>query len=135
LLLNKPIHLSITCALYSGCELIMWEAIIGEAIFSFNIDAVYASLFSLQQASALVQADLSGRDFAGERGLAVIVSSQATHRELTESERAAAEARNAEAMRIPRRPHWSHDMPASEVQARERASFLELRRRLARYGS
>eukprot|EP00892_Ulva_mutabilis_P007126 jgi/Ulvmu1/4786/UM020_0071.1 len=84
----------------------------------------------------LRMADLSGRDFAGEKANAVIVSTtnaQVAH--LSDEERQALLARHPEAMNIPRRPNWNRSMKASQVQEQERSAFLEWRRRLARLES
>jgi large subunit GTPase 1 len=43
----------------------------------------------------------------------------------------AAVAEHGHLMRIPRRPAWTRDMPAEELQLREKETFLEWRRQLA----
>ncbi len=40
-------------------------------------------------------------------------------------------AEHGHLMRIPRRPAWTRDMPAEELQLREKETFLEWRRQLA----
>jgi hypothetical protein len=86
---------------------------------------------------ASVQADLAGRDFAGERGKAVVVSTGAAASTAPvdaadgDATRAAAQARHAAALRVPQRPQWSAEMSTSEVHAREEAMFLAWRRKLA----
>ena len=85
-------------------------------------------------AARRMQADLAGRDFAGERGSAVIVAADpaaAKSAEASAEERRAAEARHAAALRIPRRPAWDRGMSADAVRAQEDAMFLVWRRRLA----
>ena len=82
-----------------------------------------------------MQADLAGRDFVGERGEAVVISTgaqAAPDAERSAAERAAAQARHAAHLRVPRRPPWSRQMTADAVHAQEQAAFLEWRRQLAR---
>jgi hypothetical protein len=84
-----------------------------------------------------LQADLAGRDFAGERGKAVIVSTgapaapSAAAAARSQAERDALTQRHAAVMRIPRRPQWNAEMSAGEVKAQEQAAFLAWRRQLA----
>ena len=50
---------------------------------------------------------------------------------LSPEERDAAEAAAADALKLPRRPKWSPEMSAAELDTRERASFVSWRRALA----
>jgi large subunit GTPase 1 len=92
-------------------------------------------------AELMAMADLADRDFAADREesqVLVVSGPPGTGaafqgpRELTAAERAAAEREHAEALRIPRRPAWDEDTTPEQLDANERASFLEWRRRLAK---
>lgn len=78
-----------------------------------------------------LQADLADRDFTAERYQPVVISTSA-HTALASEQsaaaRAAAEARNAHKLCIPRRPDWDATMTAEELDAQERAAFLNWRR-------
>jgi large subunit GTPase 1 len=82
----------------------------------------------------VVQADLAGREFEGEKGSKAVIigAAQVVENPLSEEERAAVLARHADAMNIPRRPAWDHQTTGQQVQDQERAAFLEWRRKLAR---
>ena len=92
-------------------------------------------------AELMAMADLADRDFAADReeSQVLVVSGppgtgaafQAA-RELSAEARAAAEREHADVLRIPRRPDWDARDTRDELDARERASFLEWRRSLAR---
>jgi large subunit GTPase 1 len=83
------------------------------------------------------QADLANRDFTAEKASdAVIVSGPSVAHVSTPdtrspAERAAAEAAAARLLRLPRRPAWTPSTPAHELDAAERAAFIEWRRGLA----
>lgn len=82
-------------------------------------------------------ADLAGRDFSAERGQSVVVSTGGAaigdlDREMGSEARAVAEERNRHRLCIPRRPAWSRDMTAEQVNAQEKEAFLAWRRDLAR---
>jgi large subunit GTPase 1 len=79
-------------------------------------------------------AELAERDFAAERYNIVVVSTgppTAFEAQRAAAERAEAEARHAHRLRIPRRPDWTSSMSPDQLDAQERASFLEWRRDLA----
>ncbi|GFR44328.1 hypothetical protein Agub_g5541, partial [Astrephomene gubernaculifera] len=82
-------------------------------------------------------ADLADRDFTAERGQAVVISMGASgvvdpREEAAAAEaRAEAEARNAHRLALPRRPAWSPEMTAEQLDLQERTSFLAWRRNLA----
>ncbi len=65
------------------------------------------------------QADLADRDFTAERGTAVVVVSTGVVDPLAEArreeERAVAEARHAHRLALPRRPAWSADTTAEQL--------------------
>ncbi|KAK3240999.1 hypothetical protein CYMTET_49200 [Cymbomonas tetramitiformis] len=81
----------------------------------------------------LALADLSGKQFVAERSRAVVV--QLGDQKINEAEQAArrleSEAIHQDSIRVPRRPEWSKDMTAEELDRRERESFLIWRRTLA----
>jgi large subunit GTPase 1 len=77
-------------------------------------------------------ADLADREFAADKTTAVVVSSGTVAHidtERAEKDRTAAEARHH--LRIPRRPHWDTSTTPEQLDAAERALFLEWRRELA----
>jgi hypothetical protein len=64
------------------------------------------------------QADLADRDFTAERGQAVVIVSGAVDplaEERNEQERREAETRNRHRLKLPRRPKWTSDMTAEEL--------------------
>ena len=71
------------------------------------------------------QAVLAGTDFSARRGETVIVGSEAR----TEKERVRAPA--GLRVPVPRRPAWHAGQSAAELEANERAAFLEWRRGMA----
>lgn len=82
-------------------------------------------------------AELADRDFAADRGRAVVIeaggtTSVAAH-EVASSEaaRRKAEEENWEKLCVPRRPAWTSEMTVDHLDAQERAYFLEWRRALA----
>ncbi|KAK9821718.1 hypothetical protein WJX81_002790 [Elliptochloris bilobata] len=82
----------------------------------------------------MTMAELTDRDFAAERGEAVVISTgavDAKEEARTAQDRAAAEARNSHRLRLPRRPAWSEEQSAEAVDAQERAAFVAWRRELA----
>jgi hypothetical protein len=81
-----------------------------------------------------MQADLAGREFDGEKGAGAVVISatQVVGNQLSAEEQAAVLAKHPYAMNIPRRPPWDRQTTGQQIQERERASFLEWRRKLAR---
>jgi large subunit GTPase 1 len=92
-------------------------------------------------AELMAMADLADRDFAADREesqVLVVSGPPGTGaafqggRELSAEERASAEREHAETLRIPRRPAWDENTTPDQLDAAERASFLEWRRRLAR---
>jgi hypothetical protein len=102
---------------------------------SCHVNIIKKLLFCTEPNSGMtvVQADLAGRDFAGERAQTIVVNAaQPVNAKLSDEERAEVLARHAGAMNIPRRPAWTHDTTASQIQEQERAAFLHWRRRLAR---
>lgn len=79
-------------------------------------------------------AELAERDFAAEKNNVVVISTGATTRRSTEEEeeeRAACEVQNAHRLRIPRRPVWNEKTTLEQLDAQEKAAFLEWRRDLA----
>mmetsp|Transcript_3650 Transcript_3650/g.7463 ORF Transcript_3650/g.7463 Transcript_3650/m.7463 type:complete len:573 (+) Transcript_3650:163-1881(+) len=82
-------------------------------------------------------AELADRDFSADRGQAVVIkasgSTSVTAQEAarTEEERVKAEEENAHKLCVPRRPPWNSQMTVDELDAQERAYFLEWRRSLA----
>ncbi|GIL57282.1 hypothetical protein Vafri_12537 [Volvox africanus] len=82
----------------------------------------------------MAMADLADRDFTAERGQVVVVSTGLVD-PLAEAkrleERLEAEARNAHRLALPRRPPWTPDMTAEQLDLQERSSFLTWRRNLA----
>ncbi|GIL89787.1 hypothetical protein Vretimale_16572 [Volvox reticuliferus] len=82
----------------------------------------------------MAMADLADRDFAAERGQAVVVSTGVVDplaEAKRQEERMEAEARNAHRLALPRRPPWTPDMTAEQLDLQERSSFLTWRRNLA----
>jgi large subunit GTPase 1 len=82
-------------------------------------------------------AELADRDFTADRGRAVVIKaggtmSVAAH-EVASSEaaRRKAEEENSGKLCVPRRPPWTSKMTADQLDAQERAYFLEWRRALA----
>ena len=65
------------------------------------------------------QADLADRDFAAERGQAVVIINHGAvdplAEERNEKERREAEERHRHRLRLPRRPAWTPDMSAEEL--------------------
>eukprot|EP00049_Salpingoeca_infusionum_P018115 m.355830 g.355830 ORF g.355830 m.355830 type:complete len:674 (+) comp17352_c0_seq1:64-2085(+) len=82
----------------------------------------------------LTTAALAGTEFTAEK-LNVHVVTQIENEALPSAEkrkaRAKAEKENLERLRIPRRPAWTRETTAEELQYLERESFLEWRRELA----
>lgn len=82
----------------------------------------------------LTMAELAERDFAADRGSAVVISTGAVpalDAERAAAERGQAEARHRHRLVIPRRPPWSPSTTPDALHAQERAAFLEWRRDLA----
>lgn len=84
----------------------------------------------------LAKADLAGTNFEAEHMNVKFISiddnkviEAAKKNEFRTIEEA--QERVKDRLRIPRRPEWSKDMSASELQAIENRSFLEWRRELA----
>ncbi|CAL5227407.1 g10365 [Coccomyxa viridis] len=79
-------------------------------------------------------AELAERDFAADRGEVIVISTGAVEGKVdvvSAQERKAAEDKNRHKLRIPRRPQWSERQSGEEVDAQERAAFLQWRRALA----
>jgi len=80
-------------------------------------------------------AELADRDFAADRGRAVVVkagmSTSVESAASSEEARRKAEAENQDKLCVPRRPAWTSRTTADELDAQERAYFLEWRRALA----
>ena len=81
-------------------------------------------------------AELADRDFTADRGKAVVIkagTSSVTAHESASSEaaRRKAEEENQDKLCVPRRPAWTSKMTADQLDAQERAYFLEWRRALA----
>ncbi|KAG2433073.1 hypothetical protein HYH02_012777 [Chlamydomonas schloesseri] len=82
----------------------------------------------------MAMADLADRDFTAERGQCIVISTGVVDplaEARREEERAAAEARNAHRLALPRRPAWTPDMSAEQLDLQERTAFLSWRRALA----
>eukprot|EP00198_Chlamydomonas_reinhardtii_P009867 XP_001699204.1 hypothetical protein CHLREDRAFT_206017 [Chlamydomonas reinhardtii] len=85
----------------------------------------------------MAMADLADRDFTAERGQCIVISTGVVDplaEARREEERAEAEARNAHRLALPRRPAWTPDMSAEQLDlqnAQERTAFLSWRRALA----
>ena len=77
---------------------------------------VHATLLS---PSIATQADLADRDFAAERGQAVVIINHGAvdplAEERNEKERREAEERHRHRLKLPRRPAWTPDMSAEEL--------------------
>ncbi|DBA95930.1 hypothetical protein WJX77_005491 [Trebouxia sp. C0004] len=86
----------------------------------------------------LTMADLAGKDFTAEKQQVIVISTgnnkamTAKDQERNALERRAAEQRHEHRLRIPRRPAWTTNMSPEILEQRERASFLEWRRDLAK---
>ncbi|KAL3153855.1 hypothetical protein ABBQ32_013427 [Trebouxia sp. C0010 RCD-2024] len=86
----------------------------------------------------LTMADLAGKDFTAEKQQVIVISAgnnkalTAKDQERNALERCAAEQRHQHRLTIPRRPEWNTDMAPEILEQRERASFLEWRRDLAK---
>eukprot|EP00878_Enallax_costatus_P006164 GHUV01006462.1.p1 GENE.GHUV01006462.1~~GHUV01006462.1.p1 ORF type:complete len:220 (+),score=52.30 GHUV01006462.1:205-864(+) len=82
----------------------------------------------------MAMAELADRDFTAERYQPVVVSTSA-HTALAAEQSAAkrteAEQRNAHKLHIPRRPEWDASTTPEQLDAQEKASFLDWRRQLA----
>ncbi|MEW5313900.1 MAG: hypothetical protein WDW38_005433 [Sanguina aurantia] len=82
----------------------------------------------------MAMADLADRDFAAERGQAVVIS-MGTVSALDEvaalDRRREAQAVNAHRLRLPRRPSWTVGTTPDQLDLQERSSFLVWRRELA----
>jgi large subunit GTPase 1 len=78
-----------------------------------------------------MQAELADRDFTAERYQPVVISTSA-HSTLAAEQsaalRAAAEARNVHKLCIPRRPEWDASTTPEQLDAQEKAAFLNWRR-------
>ncbi|PNW71778.1 hypothetical protein CHLRE_16g680944v5 [Chlamydomonas reinhardtii] len=82
----------------------------------------------------MAMADLADRDFTAERGQCIVISTGVVDplaEARREEERAEAEARNAHRLALPRRPAWTPDMSAEQLDLQERTAFLSWRRALA----
>lgn len=82
----------------------------------------------------MAMADLADRDFTAERYQPVVLSMYGAHEappQITEEERAAAEAQFGSALQVPRRPHWDASTTPDQLDQQERQAFLDWRRRLA----
>lgn len=80
-------------------------------------------------------AQLADRDFAGNRGEAVVVMTgpvTSMDNERNKRERMELEERHRHRLRVPRRPHWTPSTTPEELDLMERRSFLEWRRDLAK---
>ncbi|KAF6251424.1 hypothetical protein COO60DRAFT_1704822 [Scenedesmus sp. NREL 46B-D3] len=82
----------------------------------------------------MAMAELADRDFTAERYQPVVISTSA-HSTLAAEQsaalRAAAEARNVHKLCIPRRPKWDASTTPEQLDAQEKAAFLNWRRQLA----
>lgn len=79
-------------------------------------------------------AELAGTEFQAEKLNISYVNPKSNVGLLTGAERAAAEKQHIDKknlLKIPRRPKWSEDMTAADLQTQENLSFLEWRRGLA----
>ena len=79
-------------------------------------------------------AELSDRDFTAERRAVVVSMGDGTEGEVpttSKEELRAAEELHADQLKVPRRPPWTKEMHAEELDANERRHFLEWRRALA----
>ena len=79
-------------------------------------------------------AEISNRDFTGEHQNSVVLTNRALQTkdmERSTEQRAEAEKRHADALRIPRRPPWTKKMTPEILDSNEREAFLQWRRRLA----
>ncbi|CAI5473897.1 unnamed protein product [Closterium sp. Yama58-4] len=84
----------------------------------------------------LTTAELAGREFAAQRGNAEIIYLDgqdvgAQRRGGSSSERREQEELHRKLLTIPRRPKWSARMTSAELDASEKAAFLEWRRSLS----
>lgn len=82
----------------------------------------------------LTTAELAGTEFAAERLNARIIHDEQQEADLKEKERkdrVASMAANAHRLTIPRRPPWTKETTAEELQQMEREGFLEWRRGLS----
>ncbi|CAI5479751.1 unnamed protein product [Closterium sp. Yama58-4] len=84
----------------------------------------------------LTTAELAGREFAAQRGNAEIIYLDgqdvgAQKRGGSSSERREQEELHRKLLTIPRRPKWSARMTSAELDASEKAAFLEWRRSLS----
>lgn len=82
----------------------------------------------------MIQAELSGRDFAADRGQAKVVNSMDDDIGCDSAKaqnRKQAEESNQHKLKIPRRPQWTRDLTAEQLDAQEKASFLQWRKSLA----
>lgn len=87
-------------------------------------------------------AALANRDFTAERrgqpmvvagpGGAVVSGASAEEAEAAARARGEAESAHREALSVPRRPKWTHDTSAEELDLNERQAFLEWRRALVK---
>lgn len=78
-----------------------------------------------------LQAELADRDFTAERYQPVVITTSAhtaLAAEQSAAKRAEAEQRNAHKLHIPRRPEWDASTTHEQLDAQEKASFLEWRR-------
>lgn len=79
-------------------------------------------------------AELAGTEFQAEKLNITYVNPKSNVGLLSGAERAAVEKQHIDKkdlLKIPRRPKWSEDMTAADLQAQENLSFLEWRRGLA----
>ena len=87
-------------------------------------------------------AALANRDFTAERrgqpvvvagpGGAVVSGAAAEETEAAARARGEAESAHRDALSVPRRPKWTHDTSAEELDLNERQAFLEWRRALVK---
>ena len=78
------------------------------------------------------QAHLADRDFTAERYEPVVIQMGAHQStQLTEEERSRLEEEHKHRLTVPRRPPWTKDMTAEELDVEERNHFLQWRRTIA----
>lgn len=107
----------------------------------FDLLSRFSSLLNSKKKTKTKKASLANRDFSAEKACdAVIIGPTLVENggtgagggpTLSAEERDAAEAAAADALKLPRRPKWSPEMSAAELDARERAAFVSWRRALA----
>lgn len=91
-------------------------------------------LRSMTETSDLVElmhnAALAEADFTAQKANTIMITKESFS---SSSEHVIPSKEAIERLRLPRRPAWSKEMSAEEVDAHERAAFLEWRRNLAAY--